>query len=138
MIKRISHVGIAVREIQRSTELFSRLLDDNSPRTEDIAEQKAKISFYPVGDSSIELIQSTAQLSSVAKFVETRGEGIHHICLEVDDIVGEIQRLKNAGFQFVNEHPSAGGDGCMVAFLHPKSTNGVLVELSQPLEKKTT
>jgi methylmalonyl-CoA/ethylmalonyl-CoA epimerase len=152
MIKRISHIGVAVKNLGPSKELFSKLLGNNSPHTEKVEAQNATVSFYPIGESSIELIESAEPAergSSIAKFIEKRGEGIHHICLEVDDIEVEIHRLKKLGFQFVNETPSPGsrlptglsthrvvddslsGEGCIVAFLHPKSTNGVLIELSQ-------
>jgi methylmalonyl-CoA/ethylmalonyl-CoA epimerase len=139
MIKRITHVGVAVRNMGISRELFSKLLGNNSPHTEKVEEQKATIAFYPIGESSIELIESieSAQDGSlIAKFIEKRGEGIHHLCLEVDDIVQEIMRLKSLGFQFVDDKPSQGGDGFIVAFLHPKSTNGVLIELSQKNESQ--
>jgi methylmalonyl-CoA/ethylmalonyl-CoA epimerase len=139
MIKRITHVGVAVRNMGISRELFSKLLGNNSPHTEKVEEQKATIAFYPIGESSIELIESAESAksgSSIAKFIEKRGEGIHHICLEVDDIAREIIRLKSLGFQFVDDKPSAGGDGFIVAFLHPKSTNGVLIELSQKIESQ--
>jgi methylmalonyl-CoA/ethylmalonyl-CoA epimerase len=141
MIKRITHVGVAVRNLGISRELFSKLLGNNSPHTEKVEEQKATIVFYPIGESSIELIESTESAkggSSIAKFIEKRGEGIHHICLEVDDIAQEIIRLESLGFQFVDDKPLAGGDGCLVAFLHPKSTNGVLIELSQKIESQNT
>ena len=134
MIKRITHVGVVVSNLGISKELFSKLLGNNSPHTEKVGEQKATIAFYPIGDSSIELIESTESAdgkSSIAKFIEKRGEGIHHICFEVDDVLQEIIRLKSLGFQFVDDKPSPGGDDCLVAFLHPKSTNGVLIELSQ-------
>lgn len=134
MIKRITHVGVAVRNLGISSDLFSKLLGNNSPHTEKVEEQKATIAFYPIGEGSIELIESTESAKgSIAKFIEKRGEGIHHICLEVDDIAQEILRLKSLGFQFVEDKPSPGGDGCLVAFLHPKSTNGVLIELSQKI-----
>jgi len=134
MIKRITHVGVAVRNMGISKELFSKLLGNNSPHTEKVDEQKSTIAFYPIGESSIELIESLESAKgSITKFIEKRGEGIHHICLEVDNIAEEITRLKRLGFQFVDEKPSPGGDGCLVAFLHPKSTNGVLIELSQKI-----
>ena len=141
MIKRIAHVGVAVKDLGISKELFSKLLGNNSPQTESVQAQKATIAFYPVGGSSIELIESTKPAnegSSIAKFIEKRGEGIHHLCLEVDDIKKEIMRLKGLGFQFVDDIPSDGGDGCLVAFLHPKSTNGVLIELSQRIDAEKT
>ena len=137
MIKRISHIGVAVKNLGISRELFSKLLGNNSPRIETVEEQKATIAFYPVGDGSIELIESaSAGGSSIAKFIDKKGEGMHHICFEVDDVAVEIARLKSIGFQFVDEKPSAGGDGCIVVFLHPKSTNGVLIELSQKIKSR--
>lgn len=134
MIKRIAHIGVAVKSLQLSGELFSKLLGKTADRTRFVEEQMAHLSFYPIGESSIELIESTRPAengSSIAKFIEKRGEGIHHICLEVDDIRSEMIRLKGLGFQFVEDRPSPGGDGTIVAFIHPRSANGVLVELSQ-------
>ena len=131
MIKRINHIGIAVKKLGLSSELFSKLFEQSSTLIENIPQQQANIAFYPVGESSIELIESTVSDSSILKFIEKRGEGIHHVCLEVDDIKAEIERLKKHGFLFVNETPSEGGDGYLVVFLHPKSTNGVLIELAE-------
>ncbi|HTR82208.1 MAG TPA: VOC family protein [Bacteroidota bacterium] len=136
MIKRISHIGIAVKSLNASKDLFTKLLGKEPEHTETVEEQNATISFYPIGDSSLELIESSAvpgQGSSIGKFIERRGEGIHHICLEVENLALEISRLKNLGFQFVDDTPSPGGDGKLVAFIHPKSANGVLVELSETI-----
>jgi methylmalonyl-CoA/ethylmalonyl-CoA epimerase len=134
MITRINHIGVAVKNLGISSELFNALFEQPQPHTETVPEQKATIAFYPIGQTSIELIESTAQDSSIAKFIEKRGEGIHHLCLEVDDINGEISRLKGRGFQFVSDTATAGGDGYWVAFLHPKSTNGVLIELCEKIK----
>lgn len=134
MITRINHIGVAVKSLGVSSELFDALFGQSAAHTEQVPEQKATIAFYPVGGSSIELIESTAADSSIAKFIDKRGEGMHHLCLETDDINAEIARLKHRGFQFVNEVPSAGGDGYWVAFLHPKSTNGVLIELCEKMK----
>ena len=131
MIKRINHIGIAVKKLGLSSELFSKLFEQSSVLIENIPQQQANIAFYPVGESSIELIESVASDSAISRFIEKRGEGIHHICLEVDDIKAEIERLKKHGFLFVNETPGEGGDGYLVVFLHPKSTNGVLIELAE-------
>ncbi|MDD8016962.1 MAG: methylmalonyl-CoA epimerase [Bacteroidota bacterium] len=133
MIKKINHIGIAVKNIGLSSDLFSKLFEQPAPYTESIPEQKATIAFYPLDESSIELLESTSADSTISKFIEKRGEGIHHICLEVDDINAEVMRLKKHGFQFVNENPSDGSEGCLIVFLHPKSTNGVLIELSQKM-----
>ncbi|HAP36020.1 MAG TPA: methylmalonyl-CoA epimerase [Bacteroidetes bacterium] len=134
MIKKINHIGVAVKSLGLSSDLFSKLFEQTNPQTEEVLEQKATIAFYPVGESSIELIESTSSDSSISKFIEKRGEGIHHICLEVDDIKAEIVRLKNHQFQFVDDVPTKGGDGYWVAFLHPKSTNGVLIELCEKMK----
>ncbi len=134
MIKKINHIGIAVKNLGLSSDLFSKLFEQSAPHTESVAEQKASSAFYPVGESSVELIESTTSDSAISKFIEKRGEGIHHICLEVDDIKSEVERLKKHNFQFVNEVPSEGGDGFWVVFLHPKSTNGVLVELCEKMK----
>lgn len=133
MIKKINHIGIAVKELGLSSELFSKLFEQSSPHVEPVPQQQATIAFYPVGESSFELIESTSPESAISKFIQNRGEGIHHICLEVDNIRAEIARLKQHGFQFVNDEPSEGGDGYLVAFLHPKSTNGVLIELAEKM-----
>lgn len=138
MIKKISHIGIAVRHLGISTELFTKLLGKAPDHTERIDEQKSVVSFYPIGESSVELIESTDSAgagSSIATFIEKRGEGVHHLCLEVDDIGVEMSRLKKLGFQFTREEPASGGDGCLVAFIHPKSANGVLIELSQRIKQ---
>ena len=139
MVKRIAHIGIAVKDLGLSQMLFSKLLGNDFPRTEKIEEQKATVSFYPVGDSSIELIEavdSSGAGEALTAFIEKRGEGIHHICLEVDDIEKEMQRLTDLGFRFTRNAPFSGGGDCRVAFIHPKSANGVLIELSQPIESK--
>ena len=134
MIKKINHIGVAVKSLGLSSDVFSKLFEQPQPHTEAVPEQKATISFHPIGETSIELIESTSNDSSISKFIDKRGEGIHHICLEVDDIKGEIERLKNHQFQFVNDVPSEGGDGYWVVFLHPKSTNGVLIELCEKMK----
>jgi len=136
MIKRVAHIGIAVKNLGLSKELFSKLLGNVSPHTERIEEQNATVSFYPVGESSVELIEaidSSGAGSAITGFIEKRGEGVHHICLEVDDIEKEMERLTNLGFHFASKAPFSGGAGCRVAFIHPKSTNGILIELSQQM-----
>ncbi len=137
MVKRVAHIGIAVKNLGLSKELFSKLLGNDFPHTEKIEKQNATVSLYQLGESSIELIEaadSSGAGSAITTFIEKRGEGIHHICLEVDDIEKEIERLKKLGFRFASETPFLGGGGCRVAFMHPTSTNGVLIELSQPIE----
>jgi methylmalonyl-CoA epimerase len=135
MIKRINHIGIAVKSLGLSSEIFTKLFGEPAAHTETVPEQKATIAFYPVGESSFELIESTSAESSIAKFIDKRGEGIHHICLEVDDIKsgdGASQRTQfsiHSGFI-----PPAGGDGYWVAFIHPRSANGVLIELCEKMK----
>jgi methylmalonyl-CoA/ethylmalonyl-CoA epimerase len=134
MIKKINHIGVAVKNLGLSAEIFSKLFDQPAPHTEKVAEQQATIAFFPVGQSSIELIESTSSDSAISKFIDKRSEGIHHLCLEVDNIKSEIVRLKANGFQFINETPSEGGDVYWVAFIHPKSANGVLIELCEKMK----
>lgn len=131
MIKKINHIGIAVRTIGVSNDIFAKLFEQGAPHMESVSQQKVNISFFPVGNSTFELLEPTADDSSIAKFIEKRGEGIHHICLDVEGLEEEILRLKKHGFEFVNEKPTDGGDGYRVVFLHPKSTNGVLIELCE-------
>lgn len=131
MITRINHIAVAVSSLSQSADLFARLFGAPAAKTEFVASQNATVAFFPVGESSVELIESASPDSSIAKFIEKRGEGIHHLCLETDDIRAEMQRLTAAGFQFLTADPFEGGDGHLVAFIHPKSANGVLIEVSQ-------
>ncbi len=135
MIKRILHIGVAVKNIGVSSDIFTKLFGSDSPHSEIVREQKSQIAFFPVGESFLELIQATEAGTSIEKFIEKRGEGIHHLCLEVEGLETEVKRLKVLGFQFVNESPSDGGDGYRVVFLHPKSTNGVLIELAEKIAR---
>lgn len=128
MIK-IEHIGIAVKDLNISNDLITKLLG-KAPYKEEIVEgESVKTSFFEVGESKIELLEAMNDNSAIAKYLEKNREGIHHIAFAVDDMDSEIQRLKNEGFQFINEIPKEGADDKMVVFLHPKSTNGVLVEL---------
>jgi methylmalonyl-CoA/ethylmalonyl-CoA epimerase len=128
---KIDHIGIAVRNIAESNELFRKLLGEAHYKVESVASEKVSTSFFAVGDSKIELLEASDENSPIAKFIEKRGEGIHHIAFEVDDIVAEIARLEKEGFIPLNREPKPGADNKLVAFLHPKSSNGVLVELCQ-------
>lgn len=134
MIKKIEHLGIAVKDINASNELFAKLFGKQPYKLEDVESEGVKTSFFMIGESKIELLEATNSDSSIAKFIEKKGEGIHHIAFEVDDIDAEIARLKNEGFELIQTTPKDGADNKRIAFLHPKSTNGVLVELCQ--EKK--
>lgn len=131
MYKRLAHVGIAVRNVNDSASIFSNLFGAEEGHTEEVADQKVKATFFKIGEGGIELLEPTSPDSTIAKFIEKRGEGVHHLSFEVDDIEREIVRLKGAGFQMIDEKPRTGADGYRIAFLHPKSTNGILIEISQ-------
>ncbi|MCX6144885.1 MAG: methylmalonyl-CoA epimerase [Ignavibacteriales bacterium] len=133
MFNKVSHIGIAVKDLQASVELFSRLFGKAPDHTEDVPDQRVKTAFFTIGSSSIELTQGTDVSSPVARFLEKRGEGVHHVSFVVDNIEQELARLKGAGFQLIEDRPRVGADGYLVAFLHPHSTNGVLIEISQKM-----
>ncbi len=130
---RIDHIGIAVRNLSESNELFRRLLGEAHYKVETVESEKVSTSFFHIGESKIELLEASDPDSAIAKYIEKRGEGIHHIAFEVDDIRAEIQRLVGEGFIPLNAEPKRGADNKLVAFLHPKSANGVLVELCQSI-----
>jgi methylmalonyl-CoA/ethylmalonyl-CoA epimerase len=131
MIKKIEHLGIAVKDINASNDLFTKLFGKQPYKLEEVESEGVKTSFFMIGESKIELLEATNNDSAIAKFIEKKGEGIHHIAFEVDDIDAEIARLKNEGFELIHTTPKDGADNKRIAFLHPKSTNGVLVELCQ-------
>jgi methylmalonyl-CoA/ethylmalonyl-CoA epimerase len=131
MYKRLTHVGIAVKDVQQSFRLFARLFGTSEEHSEEVAEQRVRASFFRIGDSGVELLEPTSPDSPIAKFIEKRGEGVHHLSFEVEDLGKEIERLKQEGFRMIDEKPRDGADGYRIAFLHPKSTNGVLVEISE-------
>jgi methylmalonyl-CoA/ethylmalonyl-CoA epimerase len=131
MFEKISHIGIAVKDIKASSALFQTLFGKSPDRVEDLPEHKVKTATFTVGESAIELTEALDPESPIARFIEKWGEGVHHVSFIVDDIEAELARLKAAGFQLIDERPRPGADGHRVAFLHPKSTNGVLIEISQ-------
>ncbi len=131
MLNKIEHLGIAIKNLETSDHLFAKLLGTEPYKQESVEREGIKTSFFMVGDSKIELLEATNEESPIAKFIEKKGEGIHHIAFAVDDIFAEITRLKAAGFVFISEVPKDGADNKLVVFLHPKSSNGVLVELCQ-------
>ena len=131
---KIEHIGIAVKDLKQSNELFSKLLGQHPYKTENVESENVITSFFNLGESKIELLESSSAESAINTFIEKRGEGIHHIAYEVEDIQLEMKRLKDAGFKFTREEPFRGADNKMVCFLHPKSTNGVLVELCQNIK----
>lgn len=131
MLNKIEHLGIAIKNLENSDHLFAKLIGTEPYKQESVEREGVKTSFFMVGDSKIELLEATNEESPIAKFIEKKGEGIHHIAFAVDDIFAEITRLKAEGFVFISEVPKNGADNKLVVFLHPKSTNGVLVELCQ-------
>jgi methylmalonyl-CoA/ethylmalonyl-CoA epimerase len=131
MFKKIAHIGIAVKDIGISTELFHKLLERGPDHTEHLPEHGVRTALFNVGDSQLELTEATDPNSPIARFIQKRGEGVHHISFIVDDLKSEVARLREHGFQMIDEEPRLGADGYSVVFLHPKSTNGVLIEVSQ-------
>lgn len=131
MMTKIEHIGIAVRDLEAANETYAALLGVKNYKTETVESEGVDTSFFKVGESKIELLAATSEDSPIAKFLEKRGEGIHHLAFEVEDIIAEMARLKGEGFILLNEEPKKGADNKIVAFLHPKSSNGVLVELVQ-------
>lgn len=134
MVNKIEHIGIAVKNIEESNILFEKLLGVPSYKSEEVESEGVLTSFFQTGTNKIELLMATNPESPIAKFLEKKGEGIHHIAFDVDDIVAEIERLKSEGFVLINEVPKKGADNKLVVFLHPKNTNGVLVELCQEIK----
>lgn len=130
-MRKIEHLGIAVSDIESAKELFGRLLGTDSYKEENVAGEGVHTAFFMVGETKIELLEATRPDSPIARFIEKKSEGIHHIAFDVEDIRKEVERLKKQGFEILNEEPKAGADNKLVVFLHPKSTNGVLVELCQ-------
>ncbi|UFK98279.1 methylmalonyl-CoA epimerase [Kaistella faecalis] len=128
---KIEHIGIAIKSLETSDHLFARLLGKHSYKQESVEREGVTTSFYEVGDSKIELLEATNPESPIARFLDKKGEGVHHIAFGVENIYAEIERLKKEGFIFISEEPKDGADNKLVVFLHPKSTNGVLVELCQ-------
>jgi len=130
---KIEHIAIAVKSLESSNPLFGALLQSKPYKQETVASEKVKTSFFKVGDTKIELLEPVENEGPVAKFLEKKGEGLHHIAFEVADIKAEMERLKKEGFVLLNEEPKRGADNKWVCFLHPKSTNGVLIELCQEI-----
>mgnify|MGYP001175628905 FL=1 len=130
-MKKIEHIGIAVKDLKAANNLYSKLLNTSPYKMEEVDSENVNTSFFQVGESKIELLEGTSPDSPISKFIEKRGEGVHHIAFEVDDIEKEIARLTKEGFQMIHEKPKDGADNKLIAFLHPKSSNGVLIELCQ-------
>lgn len=132
-MRKIEHIGIAVKDLKESSALYEKLLGTTCYKTEEVPSEGVRTAFFKSGPNKIELLEATSANSPIARFLEKRGEGIHHIAFEVADLKAEISRLQNEGFTLINEIPKPGADQKMVVFLHPKSTGGVLVELCQDL-----
>lgn len=133
-MRKIEHIGIAVKDLEVSNSLFEKLFGAPPYKMEEVESEGVKTSFFMNGPNKIELLEATNAQSPIAKFIEKKGEGIHHIAFDVEDIVVEIARLKGEGFVVLNEVPKKGADNKLVAFLHPKGTNGVLIELCQEIK----
>jgi methylmalonyl-CoA/ethylmalonyl-CoA epimerase len=130
-MQKIEHIGIAVKDLTISIPLFEKLLNTNCYKKELVSSEEVETAFFAQGETKIELLQSTDPDGIIARYIEKKGEGVHHIAFAVDNIVTEIARLKAEGFIVLNENPKLGADNKLVAFLHPKSTNSVLIELCQ-------
>lgn len=130
-MNKIEHIGIAVKNLETSNQLFAKIFGKPHYKVEEVASEGVKTSFFKTGPNKIELLEGTNENSPISKFVAKKGEGIHHIAFAVEDILAEVKRLKEEGFTILNEVPKKGADNKLVVFLHPKSTNGVLIELCQ-------
>jgi len=131
MDKKLSHIGIAVSDLNRAADVFALILNRDPDGYEEVADQKIKTAIFAAGESRLELLEGTSDDSPISKFLEKRGPGIHHLALEVDDIEAELARLKAAGIRLIDEKPRKGAEGALIAFIHPKDTAGILVELQQ-------
>ncbi|NQX52897.1 methylmalonyl-CoA epimerase [Pedobacter panaciterrae] len=133
-MKKIEHIGIVVKDLDFSCGLYERLLGTSCYKKEEVASESVNTAFFKTGESKIELLAATSENSPIARFLDKKGEGIHHIAFEVDNIVLEMERLKLEGFVLLNEQPKPGADNKLVCFVHPKGINGVLVELCQEVK----
>lgn len=133
-MKKIEHIGIAVKDLEVSNDLFAKLFGEPHYKVESVESEGVNTSFFQVGPNKIELLEASNPDSPIAKFLEKRGEGIHHIAYDVADIRAEMKRLEGEGFTILNAEPKKGADNKLVCFLHPKTTNGVLIELCQEIE----
>lgn len=135
-MRKIEHIGIAVKDLDLSCDLYEKLLNTACYKREEVASEGVNTAFFKTGENKIELLSATNADSPIAKFLEKKGEGIHHIAFDVEDIYEEMDRLKKEGFVLLNEQPKTGADNKLICFLHPKGTNGVLVELCQEIKLK--
>lgn len=133
-MQKVEHIGIAVRSLKDSVPLFEKLLNTVCYKTETVESEAVATAFFQKGETKIELLESTGEDGVIKKYIDKKGEGIHHIAFEVDNILSEMERLKGEGFVLLNEQPKAGADNKLICFLHPKSTNSVLIELCQEIK----
>jgi methylmalonyl-CoA/ethylmalonyl-CoA epimerase len=133
-MNKIEHIGIAVNDLNSSIDIYQKLLNTDCYKTEQVASEFVNTAFFKTGENKIELLQATAPDSAIAKFIEKKGEGIHHVAFLVDDILAEMERLHKEGFVLLSESPKKGADNKMVCFVHPKDTNGVLIEICQEIK----
>jgi methylmalonyl-CoA epimerase len=131
LFKKINHIGIAVKKLEDSLPIFQDILGMKCANIEEVADQKVKVACLPIGESKIELLESTSPEGSITRFIEKRGEGIHHIAFEVDNIKAVLEDFKKKGVQLIDQEPRYGAGGIRIAFLHPRSTNGILIELCE-------
>ena len=133
-MKNLEHIGIAVKDFAAANALFTKLLNAEPYKTEEVASEGVNTSFFKMGEAKIELLEGLTPDSAITKFLEKKGEGIHHLAFEVEDIYAEMERLRAEGFTLLNEKPKRGADNKLVCFVHPKTANGVLVELCQTIK----
>ena len=133
-MKKIEHIGIAVSNLKKANKLYTNLLGKQPYKTESVSTEGVITSFFQSGNTKIELLEGVGDDNAISKFIKNKGEGIHHIAFEVDDIILEIKRLKKLGFKIINETPKKGADNKLICFIHPKSTNHVLIELCQEIK----
>lgn len=135
-MQKVEHIGIAVKSLANSVPLFEKLLNSTCYKTELVESEQVTTAFFKMGETKIELLESLNPDAVIARFIEKKGEGLHHIAFEVDNIENEMERLKNEGFQLLSKEPKIGADNKLVCFLHPKTTNGVLIELCEKINQK--
>lgn len=133
---KINHLGIATKDILEALKFWEDALGLENIHTETVEDQKVRVAMLPIGETRIELLEPTSEDSPISKFLEKRGGGIHHVAVEVENIETSLEKLKSQGVQLIDEKPRIGAEGCLVAFVHPKSANGVLLELTQSIENK--
>ena len=138
MLRKVDHIGIAVRSLEEAIRFYGPALGLDVVRIEEVPEQRTRVAILPIGESRIELLEGMDKDSPVVRSIGARGEGLHHLCFQVNNLEGELARLREAGVRLVDGYPRKGAGGCLVAFIHPSSASGVLIELSQPAEDGET